>query len=73
MPTEGAAVSLPLMQHTGSERAALDGQLRQAVASWPSRPARATAEVWAALWRVAQLAPSEPDEGPSTRDRRIRW
>ncbi|WP_051832349.1 hypothetical protein [Streptomyces katrae] len=33
-------------------------QLRQALAAWPNTPERATAEVWAALWRVTQLAPS---------------
>lgn len=37
--------------------AAVDRQLRQALAAWPNTPGRAVAEVWAALWRVAELDP----------------
>ncbi|MER7689666.1 helix-turn-helix transcriptional regulator [Streptomyces sp. NPDC097610] len=37
---------------------ALERQLRQALVAWPNSPARAVAEVWAALWRVAELGPS---------------
>ncbi|MEV0986952.1 helix-turn-helix transcriptional regulator [Streptomyces sp. NPDC049949] len=47
-----------MIQHAGPELTWLRPQLRQAVAVWPSVPARAAAEVWAALWRVAQLAPA---------------
>ncbi|MFG3409452.1 helix-turn-helix transcriptional regulator [Streptomyces sp. NPDC048142] len=49
--------SIPVIQYTGREQGALTAQLRQALAAWPNTPARATAEVWAALWRIARLAP----------------
>ena len=35
----------------------LKRSLRQALAAWPNTAAWASAEVWAALWRVTQLAP----------------
>ncbi|MDN0198910.1 AraC family transcriptional regulator [Streptomyces sp. S.PNR 29] len=53
----GRSLSVPLIQDTGPELSLLSGQLQQALAAWPHTPARAAAEVWAALWRVAQLAP----------------
>ncbi len=58
LASTGTPLSLPLIQHAGAELASLTAQLRQALAVWPSAPARATAEVWAALWRVAQLNPA---------------
>ncbi|GAA1272854.1 MULTISPECIES: AraC family transcriptional regulator [Streptomyces] len=45
------------VQHAGVQVTALDRQLRQALAAWPNTPGRAVAEVWAALWRVAELDP----------------
>jgi AraC-like DNA-binding protein len=54
----GAPRRVPTVQHAGPELGALTTQLRQALAAWPHTPARAAAEVWSALWRVAQLAPS---------------
>lgn len=53
----GHPQSVPVIQDSGPERPALTTQLRQALAAWPNNPARAAAEVWSALWRVAQLAP----------------
>lgn len=58
MASGGAVRSVPTVQHAGPERAALTAQLQQALAAWPHAPARAAAEVWSALWRVAQLGPS---------------
>ncbi|MFE2993079.1 hypothetical protein [Streptomyces sp. NPDC059262] len=43
------------VQHAGVQVATVDRQLRQALAAWPNLPGRAVAEVWAALWRVAEL------------------
>ncbi|WP_330328909.1 AraC family transcriptional regulator [Streptomyces sp. NBC_00536] len=54
----GTPRSIPVIQHVGPELTWLTAQLRQALAAWPNTPARAAAEVWAALWRVAQLAPA---------------
>ncbi len=47
-----------MIQDSGPELTWLTAQLRQALAAWPSTPARAAAEVWAALWRVTQLEPA---------------
>ncbi|MEU2776212.1 helix-turn-helix transcriptional regulator [Streptomyces sp. NPDC007162] len=58
----GPPRSIPVIQDAGPELPLLTAQLRQALAVWPNTAARAAAEVWAALWRVAQLAP------PTTRD-----
>ncbi|MFI9460831.1 helix-turn-helix domain-containing protein [Streptomyces xiamenensis] len=55
--TAGAPREVPVIQDTGAELAALTAQLRQAVAAWPDTPQRAAAEVWSALWRVAELVP----------------
>lgn len=62
--TVGAPLSVPVMQDTGAQLRPLTAQLRQALSAWPHSPARARAEVWAALWRIAQLGPS-PAGGPS--------
>jgi AraC family transcriptional regulator len=55
--TAGAPRSIPVIQDTGTELAPLTTQLQSALSAWPHSPARATAEIWAALWRVAHLAP----------------
>jgi AraC-like DNA-binding protein len=55
----GAPRTVPLMRDAGAEGPALSALLRQAVSAMPGEPRRATAEVWAALWRVVQL----PDTG----------
>jgi AraC-like DNA-binding protein len=53
----GSPLSIPVIQDAGTELAPLTARLRQALAAWPHTPARATAEVWAALWQVAHLTP----------------
>lgn len=52
----GTPRSLPLMQDAGAETPLLSGLLLGAIAAAPRTPARAAAEVWAVLWRLAQLA-----------------
>ncbi|WP_199547417.1 helix-turn-helix transcriptional regulator [Streptomyces sp. N35] len=47
------------VQHAGAQAAVLDGQVRQALAGWPQTRGGAVAEGWAALWRVAGLAPPQ--------------
>jgi AraC family transcriptional regulator len=64
LSSSGTPRSVPMIQDAGPELSLLTAQLRQALAVWPNTAARAAAEVWAALWRVAQLAPS------TTRDTR---
>ncbi|WP_314242089.1 hypothetical protein [Streptomyces sp. DSM 40907] len=46
-----------MVQDAGPDLALLTTQLQQALAAWPNTPARAAAEVWAALWRVSRLTP----------------
>lgn len=53
---------VPLLQAAGLEAPILAAQLRQALAVSTRSPARATAEVWAALWRVAHLG-EVPERG----------
>ncbi|MGW2723950.1 helix-turn-helix domain-containing protein [Streptomyces sp. NPDC001492] len=55
----GVARSVPVMQDAGGESTRLADLLRNAVAAMPSSPPRATAEVWTALWRVAELPRGE--------------
>ncbi|GAA1196741.1 AraC-like DNA-binding protein [Kitasatospora gansuensis] len=56
--TGGAPTSIPVIQSAGPELAFLEAQLQQALTAWPHTPARAVAEVWGALWRIAGLAPA---------------
>ena len=53
----GSPLGVPVIQDAGTALASLTAQLHRALSAWPHVPARATAEVWAALWQVAQLAP----------------
>ncbi|WP_067032946.1 helix-turn-helix transcriptional regulator [Streptomyces dysideae] len=62
LSTSGTPRSVPVIQDAGPELPLLTAQLRPALDVWPNTAARAAAEVWAALWRVAQLTP------PTTRD-----
>jgi AraC-like DNA-binding protein len=55
--SSGPPLSIPVIQDTGADLSPLTMQLRQALSAWPHSPRRASAEVWAALWRVAQLDP----------------
>lgn len=51
----GAAHLVPVMQDAASQSAGLADLLRHAVTAMPASPARASAEVWAALWRITEL------------------
>ncbi|MFI8455398.1 helix-turn-helix transcriptional regulator [Kitasatospora sp. NPDC085464] len=55
--TAGAPHRIPVIQPAGAELDPLTARFRQAVAAWPHTPARAAAEVWSALWRIAVLTP----------------
>jgi AraC-like DNA-binding protein len=55
----GTARMVPVMQDAGAESARLADLLRNAVTAMPTSPARAAAEVWSALWRVAELPRGE--------------
>ncbi len=57
----GSARVVPVMQDAGDESTRLADLLRHAVTAMPSTPSRATAEVWAALWRVSELSGGEGD------------
>ncbi|RAG87648.1 AraC family transcriptional regulator [Streptacidiphilus pinicola] len=62
----GSPLSIPVIQDAGTELVPLAAQLHGALASWPHAAARATAEVWAALWRVAHLTPPRTAGVPAT-------
>ncbi|MDX6328083.1 MAG: AraC family transcriptional regulator [Streptomycetaceae bacterium] len=62
--TTGTPRSVPVMQDAGAGLPALNAAMLQAIAAAPTAPGRVTAEVWAALWRVAQLTPPPPQSGP---------
>jgi AraC family transcriptional regulator len=64
IPAAGPARTLPLVQDAGPELPILSGLLRQAVASVPREPERTRAEIWTALWRIADLAPAAGRPGP---------
>ncbi|MEU4872033.1 AraC family transcriptional regulator [Streptomyces sp. NPDC021608] len=57
----GAGRVVPVMQDAAQESTRLADLLRHAVTAMPTSPARATAEVWAALWRIAELPSGEGD------------
>ncbi|WP_329113129.1 AraC family transcriptional regulator [Streptomyces sp. NBC_01465] len=56
IPDSGPRSIVPVMQNAGARAPVLADLLQQAVAVAPRNHARACAEVWAALWRVAELA-----------------
>ncbi|MCK1815274.1 AraC family transcriptional regulator [Streptomyces sp. XM4011] len=58
LPATGEPRTVPVVQDAGPELPTLSTLMHQAVAAWPSTPARAAAEIWTALWRVAHLAPA---------------
>ncbi len=62
-PAHGAAVRVPVVQDAGPAAAGLSDLLRSALRAAPAAGPRATAEVWTALWRVAQL-PSSTEGHP---------
>jgi AraC-like DNA-binding protein len=51
----GEAVPVPVVQDAGPAATGLSDLLRSAIAASPGASPRVAAEVWAALWRVAQL------------------
>uniref|UniRef100_A0AAU2K291 Helix-turn-helix domain-containing protein n=1 Tax=Streptomyces sp. NBC_00049 TaxID=2903617 RepID=A0AAU2K291_9ACTN len=57
LPATGVPSRVPVMQDAGPQAPALAQLLRNAIAAAPGSPGRARAEVWSALWRVAQLPP----------------
>lgn len=60
----GESRTLPLMQDAGADMPMLSSLLLQAIATAPRSPIRAAAEVWAVLWRVAELTrPSDALDG----------
>ncbi|MCX3061970.1 AraC family transcriptional regulator [Streptomyces beihaiensis] len=60
----GAPLVVPVMQDATAESTRLAEPLRNAVTAVATSPARAAAEVWAALWRVAELARHEAEGSP---------
>ncbi|MFF4833294.1 helix-turn-helix transcriptional regulator [Streptomyces sp. NPDC001315] len=63
LPDAGPGMPFSLMQDTGDEGALLAGLLRRAVAAFPYSRARAAAEVWTVLWRVAELGGGAEQDG----------
>ncbi|WP_437074937.1 helix-turn-helix domain-containing protein [Streptomyces sp. enrichment culture] len=59
LPDRGTARVVPVMQDAAAESARLADLLREAVTAMPASPSRATAEIWAALWRIAELPRDE--------------
>ncbi|MFD4868222.1 helix-turn-helix domain-containing protein [Streptomyces sp. NPDC058412] len=64
-PSAGEPRPVPVVQDAGAGTPALSDLLLRAIAAVPGTPRRADAEVWAALWRVAELA--GPAAGSGTR------
>ncbi|MEU9161422.1 AraC family transcriptional regulator [Streptomyces sp. NPDC048424] len=65
LPGAGEPVALPVVQDAGARTPAFSEVLLRAIAAAPSSPRRADAEVWSALWRLAELAePAGRDSGP---------
>ncbi|MEV0096892.1 helix-turn-helix transcriptional regulator [Streptomyces sp. NPDC050738] len=56
LPRSGEQLNVPVMQNAGAREPMLTELLRRAVAAAPRSHAQASAEVWAALWRVAELS-----------------
>lgn len=55
---------VPVLQAAGVEAPHVAAALRQALAASTDAPARTTAEVWSALWRVARLSDVPEEGGP---------
>ncbi|MEU9081534.1 AraC family transcriptional regulator [Streptomyces sp. NPDC048357] len=64
-PRSGEPRPVPVVQDAGAGTPALSDLLLRAIAAAPGTPRRADAEVWGALWRVAELA--EPAAGSGAR------
>ncbi|TQM09205.1 AraC family transcriptional regulator [Pseudonocardia kunmingensis] len=59
--TAGEPLTVPAVQEAGASAAVLSDLFRAAIGASPGDSPRVAAEVWAALWRIAQLP--EPDTG----------
>ncbi|MCX4782460.1 AraC family transcriptional regulator [Streptomyces sp. NBC_01264] len=57
LPETGEPSPVPVMQDAGAQASALSELLHNAIAAAPGSPARASAEIWTALWRVVRLPP----------------
>ncbi|GAA2154403.1 MULTISPECIES: helix-turn-helix domain-containing protein [Glycomyces] len=55
----GRTVETPAMRDAGPAAPALADVLRRAITAAPDAPAQASAEAWAALWRIVRLPSSE--------------
>ncbi|RKN07906.1 AraC family transcriptional regulator [Streptomyces radicis] len=63
LPLTGEPRQVPAVQDAGAHAATLSAQLLQAIAAAPQAPARTTAEIWSALWRVAHLPAPDAEGG----------
>ena len=54
----GVPSSVPVVQDAGEAAPLLSALLRSAIESSPSGSSRTTADVWSALWRIAELTPA---------------
>jgi AraC-like DNA-binding protein len=54
---------VPVVQDAGEAAPLLSRLLRSAIESSPSGSSRTTAEVWTALWRIAELTPARVEAG----------
>ena len=59
----GEPSPVPVVQDAGAIAPILNDLLRSALEASPAGTARVEAEVWAALWRVVELAPAVTDGG----------
>ncbi|MEU4190849.1 AraC family transcriptional regulator [Kribbella sp. NPDC026611] len=59
----GEPTQVPVVQDAGEAAPLLSSLIRSAIESWPSGSARPTAEIWTALWRIADLAASSSETG----------
>src|SRR5689334_9932862 len=62
--SDGEPSYLPVVQDAGDLAPLLTGLLRSAIEASPSGSARVAAEVWTALWRIADLAAATPQGDP---------
>ncbi|UXX96994.1 AraC family transcriptional regulator [Streptomyces sp. AD2-2] len=65
LPSAGERLTVPVMQDAGTQTPVLTDLMHRAVAAAPRNSARAAAELWAVLWRVADLA--TPADGGAAR------
>ena len=63
LPGNGERRRLPVMQSAGADVTVLRGLLRHTIAAIAESPARASAELWTALWRTAGLPAVERGPG----------